>query len=256
MPRCCAALRDRCQQRRVLRAVRHDIEQRVEEERHVERQVGHQRVARHRRVAREVVGAQQAPLLGRHEQEQRRAPAPRRQRRGGMRDLEHDRHAGGVVVRAVVDVVAVHRDPAPEVIDMGDVDHVLGLQLGVAALDASDQVRAVDVLASAAGGERDARRQVERLRLARGRGGKDLGKRRRRTGKERRRAEWFSDADPRSAASPRLGCPCASTQAKLPCLLVATLTSQRKRGSSGEVKLIVPMAPRFTASASFTAPDE
>ena len=68
--------------------------------------------------------------------------------------------------------------------------------------------------------------------------------------------EWFSDADPRSAASPRLGCPCASTQAKLPCLLVATLTSQRKRGSSAEVKLMVPMAPRFTASASFTAPDE
>ena len=68
--------------------------------------------------------------------------------------------------------------------------------------------------------------------------------------------EWFSDADPRSAASPRLGCPCASTQAKLPCLPVATLTSQRKRGSSGDVKLIVPMAPRLTASASFTAPDE
>ena len=39
-------------------------------------------------------------------------------------------------------------------------------------------------------------------------------------------------------------------------MLVATLTSQRKRGSSGEVKLIVPMAPRRAASASLTAPDE
>ena len=68
--------------------------------------------------------------------------------------------------------------------------------------------------------------------------------------------EWFSDADPLSAGSPRLGFPCASTQAKLPCFPVATLTSQRKRGSSGEVKLIVPIAPRLTASASLTAPDD
>src|SRR5688572_22575917 len=60
--------------------------------------------------------------------------------------------------------------------------------------------------------------------------------------------EWLSDAEPRSATSPRLGWPCALTHAKLPCLLVATLTSHRKRGSSGDVKLMVPMAPRFTAS--------
>ena len=197
----------------MLRAVRHDVEQRVEQERHVEREVGHDAVPGHGRMAREVVGAEQPALLGGDEQEQDRAPRPGRQRRIGARDVEHDRHARGVVVRAVVDVVAVHRHAAPEVIHVGDVDDVFVLERRVAALEARDEVGALDVLVGRARRQRHAGRQVERLRRAlRGRR-EDLGGGFGAPAKSASTPEWLSDADPRSAGSPRLGLPCASTQA-------------------------------------------
>ena len=139
----------------------------------------------HRRMAREVVGAEQPALLGRHEQEQDGAPRPRRQRRIGARHVEHDRDARGVVVRAVVDIVAVHRHAAPEVVHVGDVDDVFVLEGGVAALEARHQVGTLDVLVGRARRERHAGRQVERLRRALRRRREDLGRRLRRPGKER-----------------------------------------------------------------------
>ena len=185
IPRCSAARVTGADERGVLRAVRDDVEQRVEQEGHVEREVGHDPFLGHRRVAREVVGAEESPLLGGHEQEQDGAPRRRRQRRIGARDLEHDRDARGVVVRAVVDVVAVHRDAAPEVIHVGDVDDVLVLERRVAPLEACDEVGALDVLVGRARDERHAGREVERLRRALRGGREDLRGRLRRTGKER-----------------------------------------------------------------------
>ena len=73
---------DRRDERGVLRPVRHDVEQRMEEERHVEREVGDDAAAGNCGIAREVVGAEKSPLLCRHEQEQH-------ERRGRVFNVEY-----------------------------------------------------------------------------------------------------------------------------------------------------------------------
>ena len=88
-------------------------------------------------------------------------------------------------MRTIVDVVAVRRDAPSEVIDVGDVDDMLVLEHRVAALEAGDEVRALDVAMGRVRDERHAGREVERLRRALGGGSEDSRRRLRRAGEQR-----------------------------------------------------------------------
>ena len=113
-------------------------------------------------------------------------------------------------MRAVVDVVAVHRDAAPEVIDVGDVDDVLVLAApGRCPSRRADQVRALDVpMGRVLVDERHAGRAGRTpAACSSAAAAKTSARRRRRAGKERRHARMVERRRPAQRRIAAIGVP-------------------------------------------------
>ena len=104
--------------------------------------VGRDAPGRHWRVFGEILGTEEALLLSGHDGEKDRAPGRPRESGKGARDRQDRSHAGGVVDRAVVDVVGagLRARLDPEMVVMRGVDDRLLRKLRVAAGDHADDV--------------------------------------------------------------------------------------------------------------------
>ena len=124
------------------------------------------------RVLRVIARAEQALLLRGDGQEQDAAPHALggRQRLEGLCELEEHGGAGGVVGRAIVDLITLQLRVAAEMIPMGRVDHVFGAQLRVGAGEERDDILRGDVADGVVDDERRLRVERDRLEIAAGGG--------------------------------------------------------------------------------------
>ena len=87
-----------------------------------------------------ILAAEQPGFFSGHRHEQRRAFRLVLQRGPGARHLDDHGAAGGIVHRAVVNVVAIDRRTNPQMIPMRGEDHGLRFELRVATLHFRDHV--------------------------------------------------------------------------------------------------------------------
>ena len=127
-------------QRRVIGPEKGEIPRLSPDRRAVHVDVGGRKVSRHHRVAGVILGSAQTALLGGAGDEQDAASGRIRQERVQPGGLQQRGDAGGVVLCAVVDVVAVLGVAASEMIVVRRVDDRLIAQLRVAAGKKTDHV--------------------------------------------------------------------------------------------------------------------
>ncbi len=121
-----------------------------------------------------IFGAAQPGFFGRNRHEHRRPLRLMLQRGPGARHLDDHGAAGGVIHRAVVNGVAIHRRANSQMIPMRGEDHGFRLELRIAALHLRDHVVGLNLpdLARDVGANVDAERNG--LEVARVGGGQHL----------------------------------------------------------------------------------
>ncbi len=108
-------------------AIGDNIQYGMKKERHVEGHIGNNIFFRNGGMMNIIVAAEETIFFSGDDGDDHRSFGRRRQITEGTGDLQQDSHAGGIVMGAVVDGIALYRRTDAEVIEMGGVDDVLVL---------------------------------------------------------------------------------------------------------------------------------